>query len=69
MENTATTSQGVSDITISHALMGIGGTNGGASPLPGGITRYCPGANATPEPTDEDDFEQAITEHAITSWN
>lgn len=69
MENTATMHWGNSGIPNAYALMGIGGTSGGAAPLPGGITRYCPGANAATEPTDEDDLEPTVTEHTITSWN
>lgn len=69
MENAATTNVAISGIPNAYAFMGTGGTSGGAAPLPGGITRYCPGANAAPEPTDEDDLEQTITEHTIISWN
>lgn len=69
MENTATY-RGKTSVPNACVLMGIGGTNGGAAPLPDGITRYCPGVDATPEPTkNEGDLAQTITEHAITSWN
>lgn len=69
MENTATMQHGGSGVPNGCTLMSIGGTSGGAAPLPGGITRYCPGANAALEPTNDNGLAQTITEHTDTSWN